>query len=93
MIAQIAYDTIRRRAASWNNLGALEYFSPRISPTLEHRQSNNLQFGENDPLPNFFLNRKDDTLRTLNLWKPYVSLVVRTWKTHAGQLARVPKFS
>jgi hypothetical protein len=69
VIAQIADDTANRRASGQNELGALEYFGPRKSPTLRHGQAPNLQFGENDFSPNPFHNRKRDCWQSPNLWK------------------------
>jgi hypothetical protein len=39
VIAQIADDTIDRRAAGQNEPGALKYFRPRNAPTLNHGQT------------------------------------------------------
>jgi len=53
---QIADDTIERRAAGHNYFGALEYFSSRKPPTLQHGQTLCLEFDENDFRPNLFRN-------------------------------------
>jgi hypothetical protein len=69
VIAQIADDTIDRRAAGQNEPGALKYFRPRNAPTLNHGQPSNIQFGENDFGQKLFHNRKRVCSYYLNLWK------------------------